>query len=197
MASDCGWPGCCPRLGAPRSPGDRARGAATAAATSAWAARPRSGRAGSSPPSPSSPFVVGAAAKQGGEHQPKDLPQQVPYRVQSPLDRRRPRLWQTQVDQCLFQGGPRALCASGLALEVLAVRLKAAVLRRVLSSLGMCSGRHGLLRCCMVACVDETMAHSVRPFKNFQVAPCRFALWTRPRGQTGIARYNLVALSWA
>src|SRR5512132_1086741 len=49
IASDCGWPGFGPRLGATRSPGDLARGAATAAATSAWAGHPRSGRAGSYP----------------------------------------------------------------------------------------------------------------------------------------------------
>jgi hypothetical protein len=140
------------------------------------------------PPSHSSQFVVGAAAKQGGEHQPKYLPHQFPYRFQSPLDLRRQRLWQTQVDQRLFQGVQRALCASLLALELLAVLLKAAVLRVELSSLGTCHGGHGLLRWFMVACMDETMARSSRHFKSFHVAPSRFALWTRPRGQTGIVR---------
>ena len=49
-------------------------------------------------------FVVGAAAKHGGEHQPKDLAQQFPHRLQSPLDLLRHRLWQPTVDQGLFQG---------------------------------------------------------------------------------------------
>ena len=90
-------------------------------------------------------FVVGAAAKHGGEHQPKDLAQQFPHRLQSPLDLRCHRLWQAQVDQGLFEGLQRALSTRLLALEPLAVLLRAALFRVILSSLGAGHGRHGLL----------------------------------------------------
>jgi hypothetical protein len=108
-------------------------------------------------------FVVGAAAKDGGEHQPKALAQPFPPRLQSPLDLLRHRRGHAHIDQGLFQRLQVALCASVLALEMLAVLLKAAVLRVVLSSVGACHGGHGLLRLLGVRWVGR------KPWRQVQV----------------------------
>jgi len=110
-------------------------GAATAAATSAWAGHPGSDRADFCPSSARG-SVHGGCGKPNtvGHISPKILPKSFPTLV-SRRWTSTPASLQAQVDQGSFHGFQRVLGASLLALETFAVLLKAAVLRVVLSSL--------------------------------------------------------------
>jgi len=98
-------------------------------------------------------FVVAAAAKQRGTHQPEDLLQPCRDRVQSPLNLLRQDLGPVQVTQRVLQGLQRPLSPGLLVLETRARLLEAALLGLLCSSLGGYHGGHGLLLSCRVVCV--------------------------------------------
>src|SRR5882724_206058 len=112
-------------------------------------------------------LVGGPAAQHRGEHHSKDLTQQLRLGLQPPLDLDRQGLWQTQVDQRLFEGPQIALRAHLLLLETLTVLPDAAPPGALLTSLGSGHAGHGLLLWFVVVCVKETMTKSLGNFKYF------------------------------
>jgi hypothetical protein len=84
-----------------------------------------------------------------------------------PLDLGRQGFRQSQVEQRLCQGVQEALRSPLLVCQPRAVLPEASLLGVILTSLRSGHVGHGLLLSCGVVCVEETMAKSLRHFKNF------------------------------